>query len=602
MTQPNAGGAAKPVWPGAFCGPEGAEGFYENGTKAKCIIATDGRGHWSRHPDEPAPAKKARVRKPKAAAAPVVLPYVEAVKLTEPDTAQHIYSVTETVTDAARVDCTCGQTCLVPFEGVGRGPAELIAHRIGKSHVADPAANPLAWNPNHASAKDIAHALAAEHELAMRQAAAKERLAATVDRLKKDPVAAEQMRKLVQQQQAGLFTPEDALARMIEIDRAAADRKAAAEKAADVAKRWRSPVDGGDPVAAGQADEVARRVRAGEVSPQQAAEDLRHIQEGVRERSQQEAERAAQAPPQTGPHSGHRQAVSSAVDEIADTAAQMRTDRDPVGAEQAARMGARVASGELLVGQVPDELKRLRRESRERLANQARPVSGQRSTKPVVDNRWGMTSASPGSVVFHPDGQVGQAIDDMGDDKYMDVDGEPLANVLGRIVTDEVGGRIRPDEEIRQLRAVHARLPEGSRAATSLGYALDELDTPTRPMPQLHDDTPEPLRVLTEKLVSNPLARRPHPNGRPTELDQLLPVIQDFHEGRISPRRMLRGVETIRNQRHELNEGKSTLDRDVTEACDELKRLIDAKDPSVHREMRDQTHMINDPTPYRRPR
>src|SRR4051812_8803454 len=67
------------------------------------------------------------------------------------------------------------------------------------------------------------------------------------------------------------------------------------------------------------------------------------------------------------------------------------------------------------------------------------PVSGQMSAAPLLPNDWGDPTKK--DINFHDDGEIGSAIKAMGEDARMDVDGEPVANVLGRLATDITTGR-----------------------------------------------------------------------------------------------------------------------------------------------------------------
>src|SRR5690606_36048785 len=87
------------------------------------------------------------------------------------------------------------------------------------------------------------------------------------------------------------------------------------------------------------------------------------------------------------------------------------------------------------------------------------PVDGRPSNKPIARNAWGVGSAHTNEIAYHDDGAIGSAIKNMGDDARMDVDGEPLANVLGRLATDAVAGRKTTQEMVDAVKRIRDRLP-----------------------------------------------------------------------------------------------------------------------------------------------
>jgi hypothetical protein len=194
------------------------------------------------------------------------------------------------------------------------------------------------------------------------------------------------------------------------------------------------------------------------------------------------------------------------------------------------------------------------------------PVTGQMSDKPLLENSWGGFTDSP--VSYHEDGPIGYAINSMGAEARLDVDGEPLANVLGVIATDVVRGRRTAQQGVDDLKVLHDRLPPSGSARFYLDRALQDMDAPAGPAPEVPDGTPQPLRELVTALHAVPLVR----NDRSKELDPLLAIVDDFAAGRAGGGRMVEEVRRLRNKRHESlgDAGKFEIDRAVEAAVTAL--------------------------------
>ena len=197
------------------------------------------------------------------------------------------------------------------------------------------------------------------------------------------------------------------------------------------------------------------------------------------------------------------------------------------------------------------------------------PVDGRPSNKPIARNAWGVGSAHTNEIAYHDDGAIGSAIKNMGDDARMDVDGEPLANVLGRLATDAVAGRKTTQEMVDAVKRIRDRLPAGSAARRELDSAIRDMDAPTTPAPKVPDGVPAPLRELAQALHSVPTVR----NDPGTELEPLLDILNRFAQGRTGGRRMLGEVRALANKRHESLEGKAEIDRLIQKALSDLEAL-----------------------------
>ncbi|MFL6119457.1 hypothetical protein, partial [Actinophytocola sp.] len=197
-------------------------------------------------------------------------------------------------------------------------------------------------------------------------------------------------------------------------------------------------------------------------------------------------------------------------------------------------------------------------------------VSGQPSPKPLLENKWG-EFAPHAPVAYHDDGPIGIAVHAMAADAHMDIDGEPLANLLGRLATDVVMGRRTAQDGLDTIKALVGRLPHTSRAYAALERAVQDLDTPDTPRPELPDTTPEPLRRLVDALHAVPIVRA-EPD---TELIPLLTVLDQFADGEISGIRLIDAVKRLANRRHESfgDVGKFEIDRAIRAAVTALNDL-----------------------------
>ncbi len=218
----------------------------------------------------------------------------------------------------------------------------------------------------------------------------------------------------------------------------------------------------------------------------------------------------------------------------------------------------------------------------------AEPVSGFRSQAPLRENTWGTFETNPDAVHYHDDGVVGRAIDRMGAYRYLDVDGEPVANAAGRIATDVDLGNITPQEGVERIARLRDRMPEGSPARAGLDFAVSQMAAPNLPAPGVPAAAPEPVRRLVEDLHRDfPIVRR---DGREIHgedrggyhADGLLDVVNKFARGDRDYCGTSRFVAKVRqaaqNVRHESDgdRGKRQIDRRVQQCIDELEAMADA--------------------------
>ena len=181
-------------------------------------------------------------------------------------------------------------------------------------------------------------------------------------------------------------------------------------------------------------------------------------------------------------------------------------------------------------------------------------------------------------VNFHADGRIGIAINRMGTEAMLDVDGEPLAELLGRAATDAVVGRASSQEVLERITLLRDRLPQGGAARRELDEALDLLDAPASPAPPVPPATLAPLRQLMANLHAVPLVRR----DPSREEEPLARILDDFAAGRTAGSRLLMAVRGLRNVRHESVEGKFEIDRAVSRALDALEGMHRADRKSLY--------------------
>ena len=208
------------------------------------------------------------------------------------------------------------------------------------------------------------------------------------------------------------------------------------------------------------------------------------------------------------------------------------------------------------------------------------PVGGTKSQAPEIPNRWGAMGTG-GEVEFHPDGVVGNGIKDLGEDRLIDVDGEPLSTKLGRLVTRMNHGEISMDQLIDELNRLAQRLPEGSKARRIVQQMGPALDAPKVKI-DIPEGTPEVLSKLARAMADNPLARgavdRPgfSRDAENSELAKVMKMIEDFNAGRLSGLRMIGELQSIRSGvPHEANEGNAPILRALAEAAQMVRAIME---------------------------
>jgi hypothetical protein len=205
---------------------------------------------------------------------------------------------------------------------------------------------------------------------------------------------------------------------------------------------------------------------------------------------------------------------------------------------------------------------------------QGQVVAGNYSKKPKLENNWG-GGAAEGKVQYHPDGFIGGAVQSLGPDAALEVDGDRLDNVLGKIATEAVQGDIDGDEQVAKLRALAARLPAG-RAKNAVTRTADSIDAPRRERPST-EGAPKPLADLMDELMKFPLARggSQAQGSNRSEVTNLAEVLKEWREGRLSRGRLQMALhQRVFNQHHESQEGKVGIDRAIAKAMAELEAMV----------------------------
>lgn len=192
------------------------------------------------------------------------------------------------------------------------------------------------------------------------------------------------------------------------------------------------------------------------------------------------------------------------------------------------------------------------------------PVSGAKTNKPTIRNTWG---AGASEVSYHPDGDLSNALKSMGDDRKMEIDGDSLENVVGRLVTDTYAGRRSSQEVLDEAKKIRDRLPEGSKARNAMDFAFRDMDAPDTPTPKVPAGTPPALKQLVEDLHKVPEVRKDP--GK--DMDRLLKLMDEWAAGRMPPLRLVQNVRTqVANKRHESREASGDIRRATDKALRDL--------------------------------
>lgn len=196
------------------------------------------------------------------------------------------------------------------------------------------------------------------------------------------------------------------------------------------------------------------------------------------------------------------------------------------------------------------------------------------STKPILENTWGGRRSE---IHFHADGAIGMGLRGLKeDDRRLEVNGDALENVIGRIATDLVTGQITGDEQIDRLRDIAAGLPDGP-AKRAVSRMVSDLDAPRREAIKVPDagQYTGVLQELMNKLLQIPLARGGSRANRQdfNEVDLLLDHIKELRTTR-APSILAEDLRRkLWNKRHESMEGKLAIDRAIEAAIKEMEDM-----------------------------
>lgn len=218
------------------------------------------------------------------------------------------------------------------------------------------------------------------------------------------------------------------------------------------------------------------------------------------------------------------------------------------------------------------------------------PVVRRISGNPRKPNTWGGAHGA-NDVHYHADGAIGMAVSDLGPDAQVEVRGDSLVNVLDRLATDTVAGRMSAQQQADELKKLAGELPEGPGKRAVAG-AAEDLDVPRIDIDGTWAKGAEPaldrfpvLRDLAHKLEAVPLARGatiPGGPGDTRELDKLHNALEQFSQGKLGGLRFLAAIKDLRDGRHESREGRFEIDRVVSDAVAELERMQKADRQSLY--------------------
>lgn len=140
---------------------------------------------------------------------------------------------------------------------------------------------------------------------------------------------------------------------------------------------------------------------------------------------------------------------------------------------------------------------------------------------PERENTWGGMPGDPDNTWRHHwDGAIPRAADGMGQDQHLNVDGQPLGDVLRRIATDVTRDKMAPRDAWDRVAQLRDRVPADSRARRALDYALEDMGPRDRELPAIPDGTPAPLATLVREMHAIPLACR-----EGGELDRVVEIL-----------------------------------------------------------------------------
>jgi hypothetical protein len=202
-------------------------------------------------------------------------------------------------------------------------------------------------------------------------------------------------------------------------------------------------------------------------------------------------------------------------------------------------------------------------------------LTGERSQRELMPNGWGSGGAGP--VGFHDDGPFGRTIRELGTDALLDVDGQPLGDVLGMLATEVVRGQRSIQQALDAVAILRERIPAQYAARGVLEHLVATENTPAADaMPEVPDGTPDYLAQLAADLYAVPMVRR----GPGRELEPLLTLLDQLAVGQlIEGRRLQAELEQLGNRRHESlgDVGKFEIDRAVQTATNALSDRIAAR-------------------------
>lgn len=204
------------------------------------------------------------------------------------------------------------------------------------------------------------------------------------------------------------------------------------------------------------------------------------------------------------------------------------------------------------------------------------------SNAPLQPNLWGTPGLPADAIAHHGDSVIGQTVDQLGREARLDVDGQPLANVLGHIATDAVQGRITAQQLPENLRTLADRLPLSSPARHLIETAADDLDAPPRDPIPLPAGTPGFMATLMDDLSKIPAARRTGDEFGYTEneMDALADIVRQFAGQKITTTwldMVNQKIFHLSEMRHESDLDRYDVLRAIRKAQAAIKEIKEAK-------------------------
>ena len=176
--------------------------------------------------------------------------------------------------------------------------------------------------------------------------------------------------------------------------------------------------------------------------------------------------------------------------------------------------------------------------------------------------------------LMHFDGALGKLWNALGDDQHLQIDGRALGNVVTDLGEGITLHKHDTSHALSELRRIRTQLPDASTAARNVDVAINRLNAPDRPAPNLPDNAPQQLQDLMADLNAIPLVRRGYDvgGGEPFhETDYLAEVTGRWLRGEINRSAFEREILGLTHRRHESSEGWIEIRAAVSRAMNDFR-------------------------------